>query len=56
MVYVTGSGLIFLHSEAAMPTTSPIIPVVRITRTVPKATCVTLILRPAMNRLSILRE
>ena len=55
MVYVTGSGLIFLHSEAAMPTTSPIIPVVR-SNSVPKATCVTLILRPAMNRLSILRE
>ena len=31
-----------MHNEAAMPTTSPIMPVVRITRTVPKATWVTL--------------
>ena len=29
-----------------MPTTSPIMPVVRCTRTVPRATCVTLMLRP----------
>ena len=35
---------------------TPIIPVVRMTRTVPSATCVTLMFRPAMNRLSTLRE
>ena len=35
-----------------MPTTSPIIAVVRITRTVPSATCETEMLRPAMKRLS----
>jgi hypothetical protein len=31
-----------------MPTTSPSIPVVRITRTMPSATCITLMFRPAV--------
>ena len=41
---------------AARPTTSPIIPPVAITRTVPSASWVTLMSRPAMNRLGTLRE
>ncbi len=39
-----------------MPSTSPIMPVVRITRIVPSATCVTEMFRPAMNRFSTFRE
>ena len=38
-----------------MPSTSPIMPVVRCTRTVPSATCVTLIFRPAIIRFATLR-
>ena len=41
---------------AALPTTSPIIPQVFITRTVPSASCVTEMQRPAMNRLSMFLE
>jgi hypothetical protein len=41
---------------AALPTTSPIIPQVFITRTVPRASCVTEMQRPAMNRFSISLE
>ena len=39
-----------------MPTTSPIMPVVRCTRVVPRASCVTLMSRPAMNRFGTFRE
>ena len=46
----------FLQMETAIPTTSPIMAVVRCTRIEPKATWVTLIFRPAMNKLLTLRE
>jgi hypothetical protein len=39
-----------MQIEAAFPTTSPIMPQVRITRTVPSAPRSTLMSRPAMNR------
>ena len=39
-----------------MPTISPMQPPVRITRTAPSASCVTLMSRPAMNRFGTLRE
>ena len=44
-----------LQIDAAMPTISPIAPVVFMTRTAPSASCVTLMSRPAMNRLLTLR-
>lgn len=46
-----GSALRFMQTEAAMPTTSPIMPQVRMTRVEPSAMCVTEMLRPAMNML-----
>ena len=46
----------FTQMEAALPTTSPIMPPVFITRTVPSASCVTLMSRPAMKRFSTFRE
>ena len=47
--------VISLHNDAAIPTTSPIIPHVRMTRTGPSPSCVTLMSRPAMNRFVTLR-
>ena len=44
-----------LQTDAAIPTISPIAPVVFMTRTAPSASWVTLMSRPAMNRLSMLR-
>jgi hypothetical protein len=41
---------------AALPTTSPIMPMVFITRTVPRAWSDTLMLRPAMNMLETFTE
>lgn len=48
---VARSALRFMQTEAAMPTTSPIMPQVRMTRVEPSAMCVTEMLRPAMNML-----
>ena len=44
-----------LQSAAAIPTTSPMAPVVFMTRTAPSASWVTLMSRPAMNRLPTFR-
>ena len=45
-----------LYWYLSKPTTSPIMPHVRITRIVPSASCVTLTYRPAMNRFGMFFE